>query len=166
MVNPSFHLGLLVSEPMQCAQAGQEAILAASRDHKPGQAFQALSQRSIRNVKGTLSVMRSRDGIFTDCRSEECTIVHPLGLNKFELTSQVGTHEHKHQSPIHSIIFQYALWQLGTVRRSTPNHAVDATARFLGGPPVVGEGIHPSVRQMSEANFRGAIQTVNGLRRR
>ena len=54
-----------MSEPAQGAQSGQEAVFAASCDHKSRQASQTPAQRSVRNVKRALSVMRAGKGVVT-----------------------------------------------------------------------------------------------------
>jgi hypothetical protein len=70
--------------------------------------------------------MRARNGVFTDCPSKERTVIHPLGLNELKLPAQIGSDEREHQSPIHAIIVQDTVRQLGTVRSSAPDHSVDA----------------------------------------
>src|SRR5438309_5370338 len=70
--------------------------------------------------------MRTRNGIFTGCRSKERTVVHPLGLNKFELPAQMGSDEREHQSTFQAVIVQDAFRQLRTVRSSAADHAVNA----------------------------------------
>src|SRR4029077_8431028 len=100
--------------------------LAASCDHKPWQALQPPTQRSIRDVKRAVSVMRARNGVFTDCPSKERTVIHPLSLKELKLPAQMGSDEREHQSPIDAVIVQDAVRQFGTVRSSAPDHSVNA----------------------------------------
>src|SRR5437660_1375370 len=93
-------------QPAQCTQPGQEAVLAASCDHKSRQALQPPAQWSLRDVKSAVSLMRARNGVSTSCPSEERTVIHPLGLNELELPAQMGSDEREHQAPVLAVIFQ------------------------------------------------------------
>jgi len=106
-------LRLQISQPAQGAEAGEEAVLTTTCDHELRQALKWLSDWPLRYIESPGTVDGPSNRIFLRRSTEERTIVHPLGLNKFELTAEVCADKRKHDSAIYSVIFQDAFKQDG-----------------------------------------------------
>jgi hypothetical protein len=89
-------LNIEFPEPTQRTQPGQKAVLASPGNHKPGQTPQSHPKWPLGDVKRSGTIAPSGDGVFSGAGSEKATVVHPLGLDEFELPPKMGSDERKH----------------------------------------------------------------------
>src|SRR5215469_7654071 len=92
--------GFQVGNPAQSLKTGHEAIFAASCNDELWQTAQAPTNRLLWNGEDVGSVVWPTDRILLGGRIDEEALVNPLGLNELELPLQLGSDEHKHESPI------------------------------------------------------------------
>src|SRR5215218_5796400 len=85
-----------IRQPVQRSDAGEEAVLAPLRAHKPGYALQAPADRALGDGKSAGAVVGSGDQVLLVAETREVAVVMPLRFDELELPGEVCSHPEEH----------------------------------------------------------------------
>ena len=134
---------------------------------KRGNPRSSLGIGFLRDRVPAVPVVGARDGILHVAEAQEVPAVDPLGLHELELPPEVGADEGEHQAAIAAVVVERPRGELGSIRRSAANHAVQPDDAGHGGVARVrAPDVRPGRRAVTRRIVREAEVVVARADRR
>src|SRR5262249_56398410 len=111
-------------QPPQRAQAGHEAVLAASHGDETRQAMKALADRPLGNGEDAVALVIADERILLGSMTDEIAVGHPLRLHELELLPLVRADQQEHAPTLDAVILEHAIWQRRSVIRAAAQEVV------------------------------------------